>query len=376
LTQRPNIILLGATGRNVGKTEFACRLIHRLAGQGVVAAKITVIRELDHCPRGGDGCGVCGTHGASFSITEELCASDDKDTQRMKSAGAARVYWLRSRQSCLAEAMAQLLACLPDNFPVILESNSARQVLEPGLFLVISEGHAMNIKPSCQAVLHHADTIANFDGQGWDIDPAQIQFAVGRWSFPQDAAAIVLAGGQSRRMGRDKSLLDLGGKPMVQHIVDQLRPLFPRILIGANDAAKYRFLNLPVIPDRAPDCGPLMAILSTLAASPAELNFVVGCDIPNLHRPFIRQMIALAQDCDIVMPVTADGRHEPLYAVYRRSVIPAAEEILNCGGRRIVELLDRARVRLVPLPTGDWYRNLNTPQDYQEAVQHAGGSRT
>lgn len=373
MIQRANILLLGATGRNVGKTEFACRLIRRFAADQPVAAKITVVREQDHCPRGGDGCGVCGSLGEHFSLTEEHRATGDKDTMRMKASGARTVFWLRAKQAHLAEAMTQLLARLPDGAPVICESNSARGVLEPGMFLVIAEKGATAIKPSCQDVIHHADAMANFDGHGWDIDPGQFQFASGRWSLPLDAGAIVLAGGQSRRMGRDKSLLDIDGKPMVQHIVDQLRPLFNSIVIGANDPLKYRFLGLPIVADREADQGPLMGILSTLAQSPFDRNFIVGCDIPAIHRPFVREMISLAADADIVMPVTAEGRHEPLYAVYRRSIIPAAELILNRGGRRVVELFDHARVRFVPLPPGDWYRNLNTPQDYQQAVQATGG---
>ncbi|MGE5385256.1 MAG: molybdenum cofactor guanylyltransferase [Betaproteobacteria bacterium] len=177
------------------------------------------------------------------------------------------------------------------------------------------------------------------------------------------ASAAILAGGQSRRMGRNKSLLPMHGQPMIGHIADQLRPHFDELLIGANDGALYGFLGLPVIADREPGSGPLMGILSCLEAARHELLFVTGCDIPEMNLAFIRQMISLAEGHDIVMPVDAEGRLEPLFAIYRKTVIAPALAVLAAGGRRVMDLLPGQRVAHPVIPAG-WIRNLNTPSDY------------
>ncbi len=177
------------------------------------------------------------------------------------------------------------------------------------------------------------------------------------------ASAAILAGGQSRRMGRNKSLLPMRGQPMISHIADQLRPHFAELMVGANDAALYGFLGLPVVADREPGSGPLMGIVSCLEAAQHELLFVTGCDIPEMNLDFIREMVPLAEGHDIVMPIDAEGRLEPLFAIYRKTVIVPALALLAAGCRRVMDLLPGQRVAHPAIPAG-WIRNLNTPADY------------
>ena len=371
---RPGILMIGAAARNVGKTEFACRVIHRRAAVApVVGAKVTAVDgQTNDCPRGGAGCGSCGSLAGEYEITEETSRRGEKDTERMLAAGATRVLWLRVRRERLAEGIAALLRQIPAGDAVVCESNSARTVLVPDLFLVIRGPEAVLQKPSCARVAEFADRIISFDGTGWDLAPDEVVFAQNRWRLRQAATAIVLAGGRSRRMGQDKSLLPIGGKPMIQHIADQLCPVFGELLIGANDPVKYAFLNAETVPDQQPDLGPLMGILSCLTRSRHDLNFVTGCDIPTLNLDFVLQLLRLADDCDVVMPVSPDGRPEPLLAVYRKTAIGAAQAVLARGGRRMVELGDYCRVKHVPLPDTGWYHNLNTPADYQRAAAEIG----
>ena len=171
-------------------------------------------------------------------------------------------------------------------------------------------------------------------------------------------------------MGQDKSLLPFGGKPLIAHIVDQLSPGFDVLLIGANSPDKYQFLGCPVVHDDAPGAGPLMGILSCLRASPRDLNFVTGCDIPFIHPGLIRQLLQAASVADIAVTVSASGEPEPLLAVYRKSVADVADRVLRRGGRRISDLFSRVNVRHVPLPEGEWYRNMNTPEEYSRALAY------
>lgn len=366
-----HILIIGAASRNVGKTEFACRVISRRASGGpVIGVKITASDDRHAgCARGGTGCGACSSLDGDFEITEETDRGGSKDTARMLAAGATRVYWLRVRRAQVAAGIAALLERLPPDLPVVCESNAARTVIDPGVFLVIRPSQAGPEKPSCAAVAPLADRIVTFDGRDWDFSPAHVLWAQSRWLLRQDATAIILAGGQSRRMGQDKSLMPIGDVPMIQHIANQLQPFFAELLVGANSPGKYDFLGLPVVPDQAPDMGPLMGIMSGLARSRHDLNFVCGCDIPTMHLDFILQMLRTAENFDIVMPRSPDGRPEPLFALYRRSVIPVAKAVLERGGRRIVDLLPGCRVKHLELPATGWYRNLNTLADYQEALR-------
>jgi molybdenum cofactor guanylyltransferase len=165
-------------------------------------------------------------------------------------------------------------------------------------------------------------------------------------------------------MGLDKSLLPVGGRPLIAHIADQLA-FFAERLIGSNDPARYAFLSLPVVPDQEPGHGPLMGILSCVDRAAHDLCFVTGCDIPTLDRGFILELLALSDGYDIVIPRLADGKTEPLLAVYRKTVVPVARTIMARGGRRIVELLDELRVRFVVADSLTWYCNLNTLEDYR-----------
>ncbi len=171
-------------------------------------------------------------------------------------------------------------------------------------------------------------------------------------------AAIILAGGQSRRMHREKSLLPLDGRPLIEAIIAQIRPCFTTILISAGDRKKFAFLGLPVIEDEAPGQGPLLAILSALRASPSAVNFILACDIPVVHIPFLESMLARATACEIVVPRYRDGKTEPLFAAYNRSVIPAIER--QIASRRPQDLFPvpdlphriraHGRAKMVPQP--------------------------
>ena len=155
----PGMLLIGAAHRNAGKTEYACEVIRRqTADHQVVGVKITCISERESlCPRGGEGCGVGASLAESYCITEELRPDGAKDTSRMLRAGASPVLWLRVRAEHLDDGVAALLARIPPDAVMICESNSARQALVPGLFLVLRRANDPTMKPSCAAVAHHAD---------------------------------------------------------------------------------------------------------------------------------------------------------------------------------------------------------------------------
>jgi molybdopterin-guanine dinucleotide biosynthesis protein A len=362
-----NILMIGSSGSNVGKTELACALLRKFSGERrVIAIKVTAVASRDgSCPRGGQGCGVCSSLTGEYCITQEIAPESGKDTGRLLAAGADRVYWLRVMRAHLRQGIDALLETIGHEAVIICESNSLRQVVEPGLFLMVESAAGGAWKQSAQQVRGQADRIVHSDGTRFDFDLERIQLAGSRWLLTEDAAAIVLAGGRSRRMCTDKSMLPVGGRPMIEHICRQLRGTFTRVLISANDTEKFSFLGLDVIPDRIADQGPLMAVASALQASNSELHLVVSCDVPEIRLAVVRRMLDEADGADVVVPITSDGKEQPLFAVYRRSALRHIEEAIRLGGRRLSTIYDFCKVRFTELDDTKWFVNLNTMADYE-----------
>ncbi len=232
--RKPNFIILGATGRNSGKTEFACRLIKRWSMKGnVIGVKVTSVDCLhDSCPRGGKGCGVCSSLTENFSISEETDHLSGKDTSRMLQSGAKKVLWLKVNKQHLQKGAEALMNEIPDDALIVCESNTIRNVIDPGLFLVIKNMADPKIKESCSSVINLADKVIGFSNMDWDFSPEKIDVHNHTWIIKEKATAIILAGGKSSRMGEDKSLLPVNGKPLIRSIYEQLAPFFDEILIG------------------------------------------------------------------------------------------------------------------------------------------------
>jgi len=360
----PNMLLIGSAGRDAGKTEFAAALIGHLAPRtGLIGVKATVIRRNDgSCPRGGRGCGVCSSLRGPYEITAETSCDSGKDTSRLLAAGAERVFWLRVRQDSMAEGVRALLDTAGREALLVCESNSLRHAVKPGLFIMVRRIN-QPFKQSAAAVRCWADRIVTSDGERFDLDIDTIRPGGGRWALMEDAAAIVLAGGRSGRMKQDKSLLRIGGQTMIERVCGQLRNDFRDVLVVADAAEKYSFLGLRVVRDRIQGCGPLMGIATGLEESPRDLNLVVACDMPELDISLAHRMLGLARDRDIVVPRSADGLPEPLFAVYRKSVAAQADHLLASGERRIRPLFDHCRTGYVDLEDGQEVLNLNTRED-------------
>lgn len=180
---------------------------------------------------------------------------------------------------------------------------------------------------------------------------------------------IVLAGGESRRMKRDKALLPLPGGTLIEWVVNRLQDYFHRVIISASPGQRLDFLPHPVVFDREQGQGPLLGIRTGLAASNLEVNFVIACDIPVIDTGLVKRIIAAGEEADIAVPVTASGRYEPLFALYKKSILPEIDRLLDCGTRKIIPLYSRCRTRTVPLPDGLQLANLNTPRDYRRFLK-------
>lgn len=361
------MLLIGSTGANVGKTELACAVISKFSqNREIIGIKVTTIKAKDgKCPRGGTGCGVCSSLKDDFNITEETNNTSGKDTARLLAAGASRVFWLRVMKKSLTEGINTLLDIIPPDAPLVCESNSLRHVVEPGLFLMVTTPDSKRCKASARSVKKYTDRIIISDSGSFNLDIDQIKLVDAKWILSEKATAIILAGGESLRMGTDKAMLPVKGKTMIEHICTQLCHSFTETLISTADPNKYGFLGFKVMPDKQPNQGPLMGIASALQASANELNFVMACDIPRVPMHLVHQMLAEAEDADIVVPITGNEKYEPLFAVYRKNALIAINKVLNGPSRKISDVFAHCKVRFLKISTPALFTNLNTKAEYK-----------
>ncbi len=191
------------------------------------------------------------------------------------------------------------------------------------------------------------------------------------------AASFILTGGESRRMGGDKALLELAGRPLVLHMVEKLRPLVSDFtLVGAPE--RYAHLGLPVLPDCEAGRGPVAGIVTALRATRSDWNLILACDLPLLEDRFLELMLseAMAGEDDAVVPQTEPGPKgwQPLAAAYHRRCLLEFDRILAGDHRKITRAYDALRVRaLTPDMLARFafsprmFNNVNSPEDYEEA---------
>jgi molybdenum cofactor guanylyltransferase len=186
-----------------------------------------------------------------------------------------------------------------------------------------------------------------------------------------ELCAVILAGGQSSRMGFNKALLDIGGIPLINILLNRILALTDHIVISSNDVDNYRFLNIPVVPDRYPGRGPLAGLHAAMLQNAYSLYIVLACDLPNLHVSLLRRLISFTHGFDAAIPRTWDGRAHPLCAVYRRTCLPVVEKALLRGANKVIEtFLDNSlSIRWVDPDEGQFddidLANINTPEDLQ-----------
>lgn len=183
MSTKSNILIIGSTGRNTGKTVFACKLIENHSAQKeIIGVKVIPIDKNEvECHRGSESCGLCNSLIGDYEIIEEESRETLKDTSRMLKAGAKKSYLLLIDRNCLEKGINAFLRILPKNALVIIESNSIREVLEPGLFIVIKELANNFIKPTCAKVIEYADKIVEFSDMNWNFDPKNIRIQNQSW---------------------------------------------------------------------------------------------------------------------------------------------------------------------------------------------------
>lgn len=187
--------------------------------------------------------------------------------------------------------------------------------------------------------------------------------------------AVIIAGGQSRRMQRDKALIKVGDLCLIEYVLRALTPLFSEVFINANSPETYACFGVPVIQDLLPNIGPLGGIHTALTTAATEYVFCVACDMPLLQPPLIRLMQQRVIGYDALVPHTPDGFH-PLHAIYATRCLGEIEKLLHERLFKVAALfprvntifLEEREIRNVD-PNLYSFLNLNTQEEFETFQQ-------
>jgi molybdopterin-guanine dinucleotide biosynthesis protein A len=194
----------------------------------------------------------------------------------------------------------------------------------------------------------------------------------------KEITAIILAGGKSSRMGSDKSLLKLGGKTLIQHVVDAIRPYVSSVIVVTNNEDKYSFLNnVSFVSDIIKNQGPFIGLISGIKSSNTKWCFVTSCDMPLIDGNIIEYLWS-RKEKNIVSPFS-NSRYEPLISLYSRDVLPYAEKMMTEDMRSINKFIatmekfgyvDRINKNiLVKIFGEDTFLNINNHDNYLRLIE-------
>jgi molybdopterin-guanine dinucleotide biosynthesis protein A len=179
------------------------------------------------------------------------------------------------------------------------------------------------------------------------------------------ATLLVLAGGESRRMGRAKAWLEVGDSNLLRYVAKRLAPAFSEVMVSF---AEPEQLEEPVpyriVFDRKASAGPLAGLEAGLAAAHNEVVFAVACDMPYVT-PYVTELaVAAVRGADAAIP-RIDGRPEPACGAYRRSALPVITAALNEGRLKAADITDDLDVTWLEGLDPQLFRSVNTPQEFE-----------
>lgn len=189
---------------------------------------------------------------------------------------------------------------------------------------------------------------------------------------------IILCGGRSKRMGKDKGSLLLNDKPMVLHVLDTVKDIADEIILVLRDTSQiesynsilnYNDMPLKLVTDKIKDEGPLVGILTGLSYINSDYAQILPCDSPFISKEFVLKMFELAEidDFDAIVPLWNDGHIEPLHSLYKRSAIKTIERLISEEKRNVSSLIKNLNAKYVPVETLDKttmsFQNINTIKD-------------
>jgi hypothetical protein len=171
--KKGNILVVGGTGRNLGKTEFICRLVHRFSKTNITVIKIKTLYQGDE-----------RFHGKGYDMEDDYIIRKEtgggglEDSKRFLEAGAKSVLYIRSRADKLGEAVKKALSAISRNEMIIIESNSVVNVLDPAAYVILADPDKEKHKPGSRKLIDRADIIIKSSGKSFETNPEEIDISI------------------------------------------------------------------------------------------------------------------------------------------------------------------------------------------------------
>ena len=183
----------------------------------------------------------------------------------------------------------------------------------------------------------------------------------------QNITGVILAGGESKRMGSDKGLVVYKKIPLIEYSIKLLESFCNEIIISTNEPSHYRQYGFQIVDDEYKNSGPMGGIHASLKKSVNYLNLILACDMPHITRQVIDALISHSTKDRITVP-TLRGRREPLCGLYPRVTYFQLEHWLVAGRFKMQDFLQHAGTNYVSMDgfmdePENIFKNMNLPAD-------------
>jgi len=180
---------------------------------------------------------------------------------------------------------------------------------------------------------------------------------------------IILSGGKSTRMGRNKAFIEIGDIPIIQRIQTLFEKLFDEVIIVTDQKQLFSNFNAKIYSDLIPNRGVLVGLYTGLFFSSFKFSFCVACDMPFLKENVIQYLIKYIGNSDVVVPKTVDGLH-PLHAIYSKNCLEPMKKFIDLNEYRIIDFYPMVKVKIIDEkeflsldPMRESFINVNTPEE-------------
>ncbi|HEV2414213.1 MAG TPA: molybdenum cofactor guanylyltransferase [Candidatus Dormibacteraeota bacterium] len=180
-----------------------------------------------------------------------------------------------------------------------------------------------------------------------------------------EATLLVLAGGQSRRMGRPKQWIEVGNSVLLRYVMERLAPAFSELMVSFKEPEQMeQLVPYRVVFDRKRNAGPLAGLEAGLLAAHHQVLFAVACDMPYVEPMTAEVAVAAARNCDAAIP-RHEGLFEPVCGAYRKTALPAIERALDMGNYVAHDVVEQLDVTWLENLDPAQFESLNTPADLE-----------
>ena len=192
-------------------------------------------------------------------------------------------------------------------------------------------------------------------------------------SNPNNITCFILAGGQSKRLGANKALIEIGGERLIDIMLRKLSAVFSELVLITIPEHNYPDIKQKKIFDIVPNKSSLGGVYTGLMESNSSHSFFLACDMPFINMEFIKFMLEKKLDYDLLIPETNKG-FQPLHAIYSKSCISHIKKLMDENNFKILDFFDKVRLKCIPEkicrefdPEEKMFLNINTVEDLKIA---------